>query len=194
MILRAILLAIFGTAFLITGITGPNELNIGGKAPDFSLADVDGKMISPNSFEDAKGYIVVFTCNDCPYAKAYQDRIAELHNDLAPKGFPVIAINTSDSKESIAARSKEKNYPFSYLHDETQETTKAYGATKTPHAFVLDKNKTVVYIGAIDNNYKDADGADQKYVRDAVEALLSNSEVKITKTKAIGCTIKWKDA
>ena len=194
MILRTILLALFGTAFIVTGITRPNELNVGDKAPDFSLEDVDGKMISPASYKNAKGYIVIFTCNDCPYAKAYQDRIAELHNDFAPKGFPVIAINTSDSKEAIVARAKEKNYPFSYLHDETQDITRAYGATKTPHAFVLDKNMTVAYIGAIDNNYKEADTADQKYVRDAAEALLNNSKVKITNTKAIGCSIKWKDA
>lgn len=194
MILRTILLAVFGTAFIITGITGTKELNIGAKAPDFSLPDVDGKMISPNSFKDANGYIVIFTCNDCPYAKAYQDRIAELHNDFAPKGFPVIAINTSDSKEAIITRAKEKNYPFSYLHDESQDITRAYGATKTPHAFVLDKNKSVAYVGAIDNNYKEAGAADQKYIRDAVEALLSNKKVKITNTKAIGCTIKWKDA
>lgn len=193
MILRAILLAFFGTAFIVTGLTRPQELNVGDKAPDFSLADIDGKMISPTTYKDAKGYIVIFTCNDCPYAKAYQDRIAELHNDFAPKGFPVIAINTSDSKEAISARAKEKNYPFSYLHDETQVTTKAFGATKTPHAFVLDKNMTVAYIGAIDNNYKNAADADQKYIRDAVTSLLSNEKVKITNTKAIGCSIKWKD-
>lgn len=193
MILRAILLAVFGTAFIVTGITRPNELKVGDKAPDFSLADIDGKMISPASYKDAKGYIVIFTCNDCPYAKAYQGRIAELHNDFAPKGFPVIAINTSDSKEAIVTRAKEKNYPFSYLHDEKQDITRSYGATKTPHAFVLDKYLTVAYIGAIDNNYKDAENADQKYIRDAVEALLSNNKVKITNTKAIGCSIKWKD-
>jgi peroxiredoxin len=193
MILRAILLAVFGTAFIVTGITRPNELKVGDKAPDFSLADIDGKMISPASYKDAKGYIVIFTCNDCPYAKAYQGRIAELHNDFAPKGFPVIAINTSDSKEAIVTRAKEKNYPFNYLHDEKQDITRSYGATKTPHAFVLDKHMTVAYIGAIDNNYKEAENADQKYIRDAVEALLNNSKVKITNTKAIGCSIKWKD-
>jgi len=192
MILRAILLTVFGTAFIITGMTGPQEINVGEKAADFSLANVDGEMISFDSYEDVKGYIVVFTCNNCPYAKAYQERLAELHNSYAKKGFPVIAINTSDSEEDIKQRAKENNYPFVYLHDATQEVSIAYGAVKTPHVYVLRKDKTVAYIGAVDNNYKDAAAADKLYVKDAVEALLSNKEIKITNTKAIGCAIKWK--
>jgi peroxiredoxin len=192
MILRTILLAAFGIAFIITGMTRPNELKIGDKAPDFSLANVDGKMVSLQSYENAKGYIVVFTCNSCPYAKAYQQRLADLHNKYAGKGFPVIAINTSDSEKEIKARAKEMDYPFVYLHDQTQEVTKAFGATRTPHMFVLSKEKIVAYIGAIDNNYKDAAAADKKYVEDAVDALLAKKTVKQATTKAIGCTIKWK--
>lgn len=193
MILRAILLTIFGVSFIVSGMTEPQELKVGDKASDFSLADVDGKMISLNTYSDANGYIVVFTCNTCPYAQAYQDRIAELQNDFGSRGFPVIAINTSDSKQDIAGRAKEKNYPFPYLFDENQEVARAYGATKTPHVFVLKKDRTVAYIGAIDNNYKDATAADKKYVQDAVNALLNGEEVEITKTNAIGCSIKWKD-
>jgi len=193
MILRAILLTVFGVALLLTGMTNPQGLNVGDKASDFSLANIDGRMISMDSYHDAKGYIVIFTCNSCPYAKAYQKRIADLHNEYVPKGFPVIAINTSDSKQAIAARAKEMNYPFPYLHDETQQVSKSYGATKTPHVFVLKKDRTVAYIGAIDNNYKDATNADKHYVKDAVDALLANKSVEITNTKAIGCTIKWKN-
>lgn len=194
MILRAILLTVFGVAFIISGMTQPQGLNVGEKATDFSLENVDGKMISFDSYENVKGYIVVFTCNNCPYAKAYQSRLAELHNAYAKKGFPVIAINTSDSEVDIKQRAKEKNYPFVYLNDETQKVTKSYGATKTPHVYVLKKDKTVAYIGAIDNNYKDADAADKTYVKDAVEALLANKEIKVTSTKAIGCAIKWKNS
>ena len=194
MILRAILLTVFGIAFIISGMTVPQGLNVGDHATDFSLANIDGKMISLDSYPNSKGYIVIFTCNNCPYAKAYQRRIAELHNAYAQKGFPVIAINTSDSKEAIVKRAKEQNYPYDYLHDETQEVSKAYGALKTPHVYILKKDRTVAYIGAIDNNYKDADAADKKYVRDAVESLLANKEIKITSTKAIGCTIKWKSS
>ena len=194
MMLRAILLTVFGVAFIISGMTRPQGLNVGDKATDFSLANIDGKMISLDSYKDAKGYIVVFTCNNCPYAKAYQQRLADLHYSFAKKGFPVIAINTSDSEQDIKQRAKEEKYPFVYLHDETQQVSKSYGAVKTPHVYVLNRDKTVAYIGAIDNNYKDAEAADKRYVEDAVEALLANREIKVTNTKAIGCTIKWKNS
>lgn len=192
MILRAILLTVFGIAFIISGMTNPNGLNVGDKASDFSLENVDGKMISFDSYIDAKGYIVVFTCNNCPYAKAYQDRIADLHNVYAKKGVPVIAINTSDSESDIKERAKEKKYPFVYLHDATQNVSKTYGATKTPHVYVLKEDKTVAYIGAIDNNYKDGNAANKHYVKDAVDAVLENREVSVISTKTIGCAIKWK--
>jgi peroxiredoxin len=192
MILRAILLTVFGIAFLFTSMTNPQGLNVGEEASDFSLANIDGKMISLDSYDNAKGYIVIFTCNNCPYAKAYQERIADLQNEYATKGFPVIAINTSDSMEDIQTRAKEMSYPFPYLHDETQDVSRSYGATKTPHVFVLKKDKTVAYIGAIDNNYKNAEKADKHYVKDAVNALLKNKSLEVTNTKAIGCTIKWK--
>ena len=194
MILRTILLTVFGITFLITGMTVPQGLNVGDQASDFSLANIDGKMVSMDSYENAKGYIVVFTCNNCPYAKAYQKRIAELHRKYSQRGFPVIAINTSDSREDIIKRAKEQNYPFEYLHDETQNVSRAYGATKTPHVYILKKDKTVAYIGAIDNNYKDATSADKRYVQEAVEALLANKEIEVTNTKSIGCTIKWKSS
>ena len=175
--LRAILLAVFGIAFIISGMTVPQGLNVGDKATDFSLENVDGKMVSLDSYDDAKGYIVVFTCNNCPYAKAYQDRLAALHNTYAKKGFPVIAINTSDAEDDIKKRAKKQNYPFVYLHDETQQGAKAECATKSPHLYGLKKDRTVAYIGAIDNNYKDADAADKRYVKDAVESLLANKQI-----------------
>ena len=194
MILRALLLTVFGIAFIISGMTTPQALNVGDQAPNFSLENIDGKTISLDSYEDAKGYIVVFTCNNCPYAKAYQKRLGELHNAYASKGFPVIAINTSDPKDEIAKRAREEDYPFVYLHDKTQNVTRSYGATRTPHVYILKNDRTVAYIGAIDNNYKDASAADKQYTRDAIESLLANKEVKITNTKAIGCTIKWKSS
>lgn len=182
----------FGLAFIISGMTDSQGLNVGEKANDFTLANVDGKLISLGSYKNAKGYIVIFTCNNCLYAKAYQKRIAELQDKYAIKGFPVIAINTSDSKEDIKARAKDQKYPFLYLNDETKEVTKTYGATNTPQVYVLKKDKTVAYIGAIDNKYKDSNTADKQYVQDAVEALLANEEVTTNHTKAIGCSIKLK--
>lgn len=192
MMLRAILLTVFGIAFIISGMTEPQGLNVGDKASDFSLANVDGTLVSLDSYENVKGYIIVFTCNNCPYAKAYQGRIAELHNTYSKKGFPVIAINTSDPSAEIKQKAKDENYSFAYLNDEKQEVSKSYGATKTPTAYILNQDRSVAYIGSIDNNYKDASAADKKYVSDAVDAMLAKQEVRVSSTKAIGCAIKWK--
>jgi len=188
------LISLFALAF--TFDKGGYE--VGDTASDFSLKNVDGKMVSLASYKDAKGYIVVFTCNSCPYSVAYEDRIIALHEQYADKGYPVIAINPNDEEKSpkdsydlMKVRAKEKNFPFAYVYDDTQEITKSYGATNTPHVYVLDKDRTVKYIGAIDNNTKDASAADKKYVEEAVDALIKSKEVPTKKTKAIGCTIKW---
>lgn len=190
--LSLVLMAILAFSFKKGGY------EVGDKATDFSLKNVNGKMISMNSYEDAKGFMIIFTCNTCPYSVAYEDRIIALHQKYVDKGVPVIAINPNDdekspddSYEKMIVRAKEKGFPFPYVYDETQEITKAYGATNTPHVYVLDADKTVIYIGAIDNNTKSAENADKKYVEDAVDALLKESEVPEKKTKAIGCTIKW---
>jgi peroxiredoxin len=193
---------LMGLSFLLIALVAfslkKGGYEVGDKATDFSLKNVDGKMISMDSFEDAKGFMIIFTCNSCPYSVAYEDRIIELHKEYANKGVPVIAINPNDDKKSpkdsfdkMKVRAKEKGFPFPYVYDETQEITKAYGATNTPHVYVLDADKTVKYIGAIDNNTKSAKDADKKYVEDAVDAVLNGTEVPEKKTKAIGCTIKW---
>jgi thiol-disulfide isomerase/thioredoxin len=153
-------------------------------------------------YKKAKGYIVVFTCNHCPFSQAYEQRIIDLHKKYADKGFPVIAINPNDkdrspddSYENMVSRAKDKKYPFVYLYDETQVIAKTYGATRTPHVYVLRKTakgNVVSYIGAIDDNSEDASAAKEKYVEDAVKALLGGKTIAKTSTKAIGCTIKWK--
>ena len=193
-----LLVSFFAVLFVSTAFTLSSGYNVGDKVKDFNLKNVDGKMVSLESYEDAKGYIVVFTCNSCPYSVAYEDRIIDLHKDLAPKGFPVIAINPNDVKKSpkdsydlMIKRAKEKDFPFAYVYDESQEVTKEFGATNTPHVYVLDKDMVVRYIGAIDNNTRSAADADKKYVREAVESIIKNEEISNNKTKAIGCTIKW---
>ncbi len=180
----------------------PGGYKIGDAAIDFNLKNVDGKKYSLASIKDAKGYIVIFTCNHCPYAKLYEDRIIELHKNMSQKGFPVVAINPNDAKdypedsfENMQKRAQEKEYSFLYLLDQTQEVAKAYGATKTPHIFVLAKegNKNIVkYIGALDDSPSDAAAVQSKYVEEAIEAVLAGKTVKIATTKAIGCSIKWK--
>lgn len=177
---------------------------VGDKANDFNLKNVDGKNISMAANTGNKGYIVIFTCNTCPYSVAYEDRIIALHNKFASLGYPVIAINPndplvqpSDSFKKMQQRAKEKEFPFPYVIDSTQETTLAYGATNTPHVYVVERVKQdyfVRYIGAIDNNTRDATLATKKYVEDAVNSLLKGKSIETTSTKAIGCTIKWSAA
>lgn len=186
------------TLFVFSFTSDKSGYAVGDTAIDFSLKNVNGEMVSLSSYDDAKGYIVVFTCNSCPYSVFYEDRIIELHNKYAAKGFPVIAINPNDDKKSptdsyelMKVRAKEKGFPFAYVYDDTQKVTKAYGATNTPHVYLLNKSREVKYIGAIDNNTRDASAADKKYVEEAIAALLQGEKIETSKTKAIGCTIKW---
>ncbi len=177
-------------------------LNTGDKAPDFKLKNVDGKYLSLSDYSDAKGFIVVFTCNTCPYAKAYQDRINDLDKEFKKQGVPVIAINPNDpdvspgdSFDSMVDRAEQKNYSFPYLFDEKQEVFPAYGATKTPHVYLLKKkgdDYIVTYIGAIDDNYKDASQVNKTYLADAVNNMLAGKNPDPANTKAIGCGIKVK--
>jgi peroxiredoxin len=171
-------------------------------AVDFSLKNTNGTLFSLSSLKKAKGAIVIFTCNHCPYSKAYEDRIIALDKKYKRKGYPVVAINSNDSLaypedsySKMKMRSKEKGFTFPYLLDETQELAKTYGANKTPHVFIIKKEKynwIVKYIGAIDDNYENPKEVKKKYVEDAVNALLKNKTIETQTTKAIGCGIKWK--
>ena len=172
-------------------------LHVGDVAPDFKLKGVDGKMISPKDYKDAKGYIVTFTCNHCPYSVMYEDRLIELHNKMVKQGYPVIAINPNDpsvepkdSFEGMVERASEKEFPFAYLFDDGQKVYPKYGATKTPHVFLLDKDMKVRYIGAIDDSARDASAVKVKYVEDAIKAIESGKEPNPDFTKAIGCSVK----
>lgn len=180
--------------------TGDNGYKIGDIATDFSLENIDGNKVSLSDYKDAKGFIVIFTCNTCPYAVAYEDRINALNEKYVTKGYPVIAImpnNTEvkpdDNMEAMKARAKAKGFTFPYLMDEGQKIYPQYGAKKTPHVYILQKTKKgneVKYIGAIDDNYKDAEAVTTTYVEDAVNALLNKQHIEIKETRAIGCSIK----
>jgi peroxiredoxin len=169
----------------------------GDTASDFKLKNTDSKMVSLADYKDAKGFIVIFDCNTCPYSKAYNERIIALNEKYVSKGFPVITINANDgsgdSFDDMVRIAKKKNYKFPYLFDESQNVASAYGATNTPHVFILTKELKVAYIGAIDDNARDAEAVNRHYAEDAVDALLANKSVPVTRTKAIGCGIKWKD-
>lgn len=180
----------------------PSGYKAGDKAIDFKLKNIDNKEVSLGDFKEAKGFIVIFTCNHCPFSVAYEDRIVALDKKYAPKGYPVIAINPNDDKaypddsfENMKARAKDKKFTFPYLRDDSQEIAKTYGAARTPHVYILNKNGNdliVKYIGAIDDNAENVNGVKTKYVENALEELLVNKEVKVSFTKAIGCGVKWK--
>ncbi|CAZ95120.1 MULTISPECIES: thioredoxin family protein [Zobellia] len=170
---------------------------IGEAATDFQLKNVDGNTFSLSDIKDAKGYIVVFTCNECPFAKMYEDRLIALHNTYAPRGYPVIAINPNVSetneRESFKAmqkRAEEKQFPFVYLADMGQKISPQYGAVRTPHVFLLDKEKKVQYIGTIDDNARSAQDVKVKYVENAIKALENGEQANPNFTKAIGCPVK----
>ena len=194
--------ALILSLFVFNGVQA--QYKVGDVAGDFSLKNVNDKMVSLDQFSSAKGFIVVFTCNTCPVAKKYEKRIEALDKEFKSKDYPVVAINSNDGVtnqgDSFAAmqkRAKAESYTFPYLYDESQGVAKRFGATNTPHVFVLEKegSKLVVkYIGAIDNNADDASAATKKYVENAVNSLLEGKSPEVTATKAIGCGIKWKKA
>ena len=179
--------------------TNPTGYKVGDKATDFKLKSVDNKMYSMADYKDAKGFIVVFTCNHCPFAVKYEDRIIDLAKKYKSKGYILLAINPNDpaaqpedSFELMQKRAKEKKFTFPYLFDEGQKIYPQYGATKTPHVFLLDKNLVVKYIGAIDDNVEDASQVKEKYLENAIAALEKGQEPTPNTTKAIGCSIKVK--
>jgi peroxiredoxin len=205
LLLTAISLSTIFSVFAFTGIdTGISKIilsyQIGDVAEDFKLKNVDGNMISLADFEEAKGFIVIFTCNTCPVSVANEDRIIALNEKYKDLGYPVIAINpnnpeisSGDSYELMKVRAKEKGFEFPYLFDEGQEVYPRYGASKTPHVYVLNKennNLLVKYIGSIDDSARNAGAVRTKYVENAVDALIKGSPIEVASTKAIGCSIK----
>ena len=176
---------------------------VGDIATDFKLKNVDGNHVSMADYPDAKGFIVIFTCNHCPYAVAYEDRMIAIDKKYKEKGFPMIAINPNDpevvpadSFEKMQERSKEKGFTFPYLFDDGQKVYPLYGATRTPHVYLLERRDEalfVAYIGAIDDNYRDASAVEEKFLENAILALLAGEKPDPDFTRAIGCTIKVKN-
>ena len=173
---------------------------IGDIATDFSLPNVDGDMVSLGDFKDVKGFIVIFTCNTCPYSVAYEDRIIALDKKYKSRGYPVIAINPNDPAAidgdeliDMKVRAVEKGFTFPYLQDVGQKVYPQYGATKTPHVFILqkkDEKNIVRYIGAIDDSSRNPKNVTKRFVEQSVNDLLAGKTLTVTRTKAIGCSIK----
>lgn len=175
---------------------------IGDEVKDFSLRSINGKLYSFSSFPSAKGFIIVFTSNYCPFSKSYEDRLIAIDKKYTLKSYPLIAINPNDAEayeedklENIQARAKEKGFIFPILRDEKQAIAKTFGALRMPHVFVVKKEGFkyfLKYSGAIDDNPQDASGVTKNYLEDVVQSLSENKPVIIEQTKPIGCAIRWK--
>ncbi len=191
------ILGLFATGMFAQGY------QVGDVESDFRLLNVDGNYVSMSDYHDAEGIILIFSCNHCPYVVAYEDRMIELHNEFAPKGFPLVAVNPNDSivvpadsYTKMIERAEEKNFPFAYLLDADQTVFPEYGATRTPHVYLLEKvdgQFVVAYIGAIDDNYRDASAVEERYLANAINALLEGERPNPDFTRAIGCTIKVRE-
>jgi peroxiredoxin len=169
---------------------------------DFRLKNVDGKYVSLKDYPDAKGFIIVFTCNHCPFAKLYPPRLNALNSRYKPLGVPLIAISSTDTiiydedtYPKMVAKSRNEKFNFPYLQDEKQVVAKNFTAQKTPHAYVIwnDGGKWVVkYNGAIDDNGAEPGNVKNQYVAKAVDALLAGREIETKETKSIGCQIMFR--
>ena len=205
LLLLTIAMSTIFSVFAFTGVdAGISKIiltyTIGDKAEDFKLKNVDGKIVSLADFKEAKGFIVVFTCNTCPVSVANEDRIIALNEKYQRQGYPVIAINPNnpeiskgDSFELMKIRAQEKGFTFPYLFDDGQKVYPKYGASKTPHVYILQKESDeliVEYIGSIDDSARNAETVKTKYVENAVDALIKGIPIKVKDTKAIGCSIK----
>lgn len=172
-------------------------MNIGDPAPDFNLPGVDGKSYSLEDFSEKKILVVMFTCNHCPYVKAYEDRLISIQHDYLDRGVSLVAINSNDDQrvpednfENMVGRAKMKNFNFPYLRDKDQKIVTAYGARVTPEVYVFDSERRLRYHGRVDDN-RDPQRVTKHELREAIDSLVRGDEVLAPETAAFGCTIKW---
>ena len=192
------ILLIICVSFIGSSFVSTSEKSI----HDFSLKNIDGKMLSLSQFPKAKGFIIIFTCNHCPFAKLYPERLNKLNTKYKSLGVPLIAISSTDTimyeedtYPKMISKAKKEHFNFPYLFDEMQTVAKNFNAQKTPHAFVIwkEKNKWLVkYNGAVDDNGMEPEKVSMHYVADAVDALLKGKQVAIKETKSIGCQIAFR--
>ncbi|HEU5299362.1 MAG TPA: thioredoxin family protein [bacterium] len=165
----------------------------------FTLPGTDGRTVRSDAFGGARVLGVVFTCNHCPYAQAWEDRLIRIQRDYAASGVQLVLISANDpakvpddAPERMRERARTKDYPFPYLYDQSQETARAYGATRTPEIFLFDSGRMLRYHGAPDDNYEDPAAVQHPYLREAIDALLRGAAPPTPETKPVGCTIKWR--
>jgi peroxiredoxin len=176
-------------------------MEIGTQAPAFSLPGTDGKTYGLASFSDAEILVVVFTCNHCPYAKAVEDRLVQLQKDYRSRAVELVAINPNDDKaypddsfEHMVERARQKDFNFPYLRDASQAVARAYDAACTPDFFVLNRQRTLVYNGRFDDNWKQPERVQQHDLRRVLDATLEGRAPDFEPVASMGCSIKWKKA
>ncbi len=174
-----------------------STLELGARAPDFNLPGVDGKNYSLATFAGKPALVVVFSCNHCPYVKAYEDRMISIQGEYADKGVQFVAINSNDEKAypedsfpEMVKRARHKGFNFPYLRDESQKVVEAYGGVCTPHVFAFDGNRTLRYRGRIDDS-RDASKVTTHDLRNALDDVLEGKAVRVPDTRPFGCSIKW---
>ena len=173
-------------------------LKLGDPAPEFALPGVDGKTYRLADFQDKPVLCVIFMCNHCPYVKATIDRMIAIQRDYAAKGVQLVGMNANETNNypeddvpHMIQWAKQKGFNFPYLRDDSQAVARAYGAERTPHLFLFDRNRKLRYTGAIDDNTQDPSKVKRRYLREAIDALLANQPVADAHTPAMGCSIKW---
>ncbi len=186
------------------------QLRPGDSPPPFDLPGVDGRRHQLDEFSGSRLLLVVFSCNHCPYAQAWEGRLIALSKEFGPKGLATVVINPNETEhypedrfEGMVARAKEKGYPFPYLRDDSQEVARAYGALVTPHPFLFAprssgagpaaKSMELIFQGKIDDSWEDPKKARHHYLRDALQAALKGEPVPVTTSSVIGCSVKWKE-
>lgn len=176
-----------------------SQLQIGDQAPDFELVGVDGQTYRLSDYRDSQAVVVFFTCNHCPYALAWEGRLIQLQADFASQGVQFLGICANDGDKypadsfpAMKDHASESGFNFPYLHDETQQVAKSFGAQRTPEVFVFDADRTLRYHGAPDDNYDDPSAVSAYYLRDSLSAVLAGQSPELATTPAVGCTIKWK--
>ncbi len=176
------------------------RLHTGDPAPDFALPGGDGRTWRLADFEGSPWLLVVFTCNHCPYAQAWEGRLIELQQRYADRGLRAILINPNetvhhpeDRSERMIARAREKGYPFPYVRDDSQEVARAYGALVTPHPFLFDAGRHLVYQGRIDDDHEHPEKVRRRYLADAIDRAMAGQRPEPDELPVLGCSVKWKD-
>jgi peroxiredoxin len=174
------------------------SIAIGTEAPAFDLPGVDDRRHSLSDYDETPLLALVQSCNHCPYVQAWEGRMIELQREYGNRGFRLVAINSNDAKaypedsfDEMKTRARRLQFNFDYLYDEDQSVVRALGAQRTPEVFLFDRDRKLVYHGAIDDS-RDERSVSEPYLREAVEAVLAGNEPPVRETPPVGCTVKWK--